>query len=271
MLSFPNAKINLGLHIVGKRPDGYHDLETIFYPVKLYDAVEIVPLNSGETTFSSEGIAIPDEGVNLCERAYQLIKQDFDIPAVGIHLLKKIPIGAGMGGGSADGAFVLKMLNENFNLQLPVVQLEAYAKQLGADCPFFIENKAVYATGTGTDFSPIEVDLSAYYIVIINPNIHISTAEAYSGVLPKTPEFDLRSIIQLPIQEWKYYLNNDFELTVFEQFPKIKELKDTMYSSGALYAAMSGSGSSVYGIFENSIVVDDLKIFGDIYYPIDLS
>ncbi|QQD13029.1 4-(cytidine 5'-diphospho)-2-C-methyl-D-erythritol kinase [Sphingobacterium sp. UDSM-2020] len=271
MLSFPNAKINLGLHIVGKRPDGYHDLETIFYPVNLYDAVEIVPLSSGSTTFSSEGIVIPGKGMNLCERAYHLIQQDFDIPSVAIHLLKRIPIGAGMGGGSADAAYVLKMLNDQFELQLSVVQLENYAKQLGADCPFFIENKPVYATGIGTDFAPIEVNLSAYYIVIVNPNIHISTVEAYSGVAAKTPEFDLRSIIQLPIQEWKYYLDNDFELTIFEQFPKIKELKDAMYSSGALYAAMSGSGSSVFGIFENPVVLDDLKIYGDIYYPIDLS
>lgn len=271
MLSFPNAKINLGLHIVGKRPDGYHNLETIFYPVNLYDAVEIVPLHSGETTFSSEGIEIPGKGMNLCERAYQLIKQDFDIPAIAIHLLKRIPIGAGMGGGSADAAYVLKMLNDSFKLQLSVAQLEDYAKQLGADCPFFIENRPVYATGIGTDFAPIEIDLSAYYLVVINPNIHISTVEAYNGVVPKRPEFDLRSIIKLPIQEWKYYLNNDFELTIFEQFPKIKELKDAMYSSGALYAAMSGSGSSVYGIFEHPVVLDELKVFGDIFYPIDLS
>lgn len=271
MLSFANAKINLGLHIVGKRTDGYHDLETIFYPVKLYDVVEIIPLESGPTVFYSEGIVIPGEGMNLCERAYQLIKQDFDIPSIAIHLIKKIPIGAGMGGGSADAAYVLKMLNDSFQLELSVKQLQTYAKQLGADCPFFIDNKPVYATGIGTDFSPIELNLSAYYIVVINPNIHISTAEAYRGVEAKQPEFDLRSIIKLPIQEWKYYLNNDFELSIFEQFPKIKELKDALYSFGAIYASMSGSGSSVYGIFENPVALDDLKVFGDIYYPIDLS
>ncbi|UIR57634.1 4-(cytidine 5'-diphospho)-2-C-methyl-D-erythritol kinase [Sphingobacterium sp. SRCM116780] len=270
MLSFANAKINLGLHVVHKRSDGYHDLETIFYPVKIYDAVEITPSKSGEITFHSDGIPIPGHGANLCEKAYKLLKQDFDIPAVTIHLIKQIPIGAGLGGGSADAAFVLKMLNETFNLDITTTQLQLYAKQLGADCPFFIENKPVYATGIGTDFSPIDLDLSTYYMVLINPNIHIATAEAYRGVQVRKSEFDLKSITQLPIQEWKYYLKNDFEEGIFEQFPKIKKLKEALYTSGALFASMSGSGSSVYGLFEKPIVLDHLKEFGDIYYPIDL-
>lgn len=270
MLSFANAKINLGLHVVSKRSDGYHDLETIFYPVKIYDVVEINPIQTGVTTFSSEGISIPGDDINLCEKAYRIVKQDFDIPAVAINLIKRIPIGAGMGGGSADAASVLKMLNETFHLQVTNAQLEVYAKLLGADCPFFIENKPVYATGIGTDFESVNLDLNAYYIVVINPGIHVSTVEAYRGVEARKSEFDLRTIVKLPVQEWKFYLKNDFEDSIFEQYPRIMELKDALYLSGALYASMSGSGSSVFGIFDRQVRLEHLRSLGEIYYPIDL-
>lgn len=269
MISFANAKINLGLSITEKRQDGYHNIETIFYPVKLYDVLEFGVAD--EFTFEAYGIDIPQDGVNLCTRAYQILQKDFpEIKPVSIKLLKNIPIGAGLGGGSSDAAFVLKALNQPNNLGLSDEQLQAYASQLGADCAFFIENKPKFAEGIGTEFSSVEVDLSAYYIVIIKPEIHISTAEAYSNITPQVPKVDLRRAIQLPIQEWKYYITNDFELGIFEKYPLIQELKNKLYEKGALYASMSGSGSSVFGIFEEEINLDDLSYLGKVYYPVEL-
>ncbi len=268
MISFANAKINIGLLITGKREDGYHNIETIFYPVKLYDVVET--RIQAEFSFKSHGIAIPEGGLNLCEKAFQLLKKDHDINAVSIDLLKNIPIGAGLGGGSSDAAFVLKALNELNNLNLSNDQLEAYAVQLGADCPFFIQNKPVFASGIGADFEDVELDLSSYYIVLINPEIHISTQEAYANVHPQSPSLDLKRAIRLPIQEWKYNIVNDFELGIFQKYPVIEKLKNAFYEKGAIYAAMSGSGSTVYGIFEEPIILDELTHLGKIYYPVDL-
>ena len=268
MISFANAKINIGLLITDKREDGYHNIETIFYPVKLYDVVET--RIQDEFSFQCHGITIPKDGINLCEKAYQLLKKDYNIPSVGIDLLKNIPIGAGLGGGSSDAAFVLKALNQLFELNLGIQQLETYALKLGADCPFFIQNKPVFASGIGADFEEVEFDLSSYYIVLINPGIHISTQEAYANVHAQSPSLDLKRAIRLPIQEWKYNIINDFELGIFQKYPIIEKLKNAFYEKGALYAAMSGSGSTVYGIFEKSTNLDDLKNFGKVYYPVDL-
>ncbi len=268
MLTFANAKINLGLLVTGKRQDGYHNIETIFYPVKLYDVIEITAADTFQ--FRTEGLDIPSGGQNLCEKAYYLLQQDFDIKPVVIDLLKNIPIGAGLGGGSSDAAHVLKLLNEMNGLGLSEAKLSAYAVQLGADCPFFIDNKPVFASGIGTTFEAINVHLSAYYIVIVKPDIHISTSEAYQCIIPQTPPVDLRQAIQLPIQEWKYHLVNDFELGIFQKYPHIEKIKHALYEKGALYAAMSGSGSAVFGIFEEEINLDDMAALGKVYYPVEL-
>ena len=268
MISFANAKINIGLLITAKREDGYHNIETIFYPVQLYDVIETRV--SEAFSFTAHGLPIPEGGINLCEKAFALLQKDFDIEPVSIDLIKNIPIGAGLGGGSADAAFVLKALNELFSLQLSSTELEAYAARLGADCAFFIENKPVFAAGIGTEFEEINLDLSTYYIVLVNPGIHISTQEAYSNVHPQTPTMDLKRAIQLPIQEWKYRIVNDFELGIFQKYPSIEKLKNAFYEKGALYAAMSGSGSTVFGIFEDKVNLDDLKTFGHVYYPVAL-
>ena len=246
MIFFPHAKINLGLQIKNKRVDGYHDLETIFYPVDYCDVLEIIL--SDELIFTSSGKDIPGDD-NLCLDAYNLLQQDFDIPAVHIHLHKIIPIGAGLGGGSSDAAFTLKGINELFDLQLSNEQLRMYAVQIGADCPFFIENKPMLATGIGEIFEPIDLDLSAYHIAIVKPNIHVSTAEAYSEVNPKEHLYSLRDLIKSPIKEWQ--LQNDFEQSVFAKYSAIEDLKKSLYKQGAVYASMSGSGSSVFGLFDS--------------------
>ncbi|NGF57763.1 4-(cytidine 5'-diphospho)-2-C-methyl-D-erythritol kinase [Parapedobacter sp. SGR-10] len=268
MLTFANAKINLGLLVTEKRQDGYHNIETIFYPVKLYDVIEVNV--SKEFRFRTQGLDIPSDGQNLCEKAYRLLQQDFDLKPVTIDLLKNIPIGAGLGGGSSDGAHVLKLLNGMNELGLSNTELKAYATQLGADCPFFIDNQPMFASGIGTTFESVHVDLSAYYIVLIKPDIHISTAEAYQYITPQTPTADLRRAIRLPIQEWKYHLVNDFELGTFEKYPLVEKIKHTLYKKGALYAAMSGSGSAVFGIFEEEINLDDMDVLGKVYYPVEV-
>lgn len=249
MISFPNAKINIGLNIVEKRADGFHNIESIFYPVlDIYDVLEVV--KSDELVFNSTGITIPgDEKNNLCLKAYYLIKKDFGISPVQIHLHKVIPIGAGLGGGSSDAAFMLKTLNQLFELQLSNEQLITYAKHLGSDCAFFIENKPVYAFNKGDEFEAIQLDLSAYELKIEYPEIHIGTAEAYSGVHPQKSTIDLKQAIKQPIDNWKEKIRNDFEKSIFQNHPKIEALKNKMYQNGAVYAAMTGSGSAVYGIF----------------------
>jgi len=270
MISFANAKINLGLHIINKREDGYHNLETIFYPLPLYDIIEILDNGLQETRLFTTGIEIPASMDNLCIRAYNLIKATYHIPFVDIHLHKSIPVGAGLGGGSSDAAYVLKALNEKFELAISAAQLEQYAAQLGADCSFFIQNTPVYAQGIGTTFEPISLDLSDYFMVMIKPDIHISTAEAYASVVPNIPQTDLKRAIQLPIQEWKYHLKNDFEDGIFARYPAIKTLKETLYEEGAIFASMSGSGSSVFALFWEPVDIDHLSSFGKIYYPITL-
>ena len=252
MIVFPNAKINIGLNIIEKRNDGFHNLESIFYPVNdLFDVLEVVKNSENQLKFSTSGIKIPgDFSTNLCVKAYQLLQQDFSISAVKIHLHKVIPIGAGLGGGSADAAFMLKMLNELFELNLTNNQLISYAKKLGSDCAFFINNKPVYAFHKGDDFEDVALDLSSYEIKIAYPNIHIATAEAYRGVIAKKSTTNLKTLIQTSIQTWKSTLKNDFEASIFLNFPKIEKAKNDMYQKGALYASMTGSGSAVYGIFK---------------------
>jgi len=251
LISFPNAKINLGLSITEKRSDGYHNLESCFYPIEWSDILEIVP--DDELNFSSSGITIPgNDESNLCLQAYHLLKKDFDIPQVNIHLHKIIPIGAGLGGGSSDGAFALKMLNEIFNLSLSIQQLESYASQLGSDCPFFIKNQAKYVTGTGDEFQTIQIDLSGKHITVIKPNIHISTAEAYAGITPDMPTKNVKDIIEnQSMTDWRSILINDFEKSIFPNHTQIAEVKRKFYAKGALYASMTGSGAAVFGIFDS--------------------
>ncbi|HPF50424.1 MAG TPA: 4-(cytidine 5'-diphospho)-2-C-methyl-D-erythritol kinase [Draconibacterium sp.] len=250
MICFPNAKINIGLNVVEKRTDGYHNLETIFYPVKLSDALEIV--KSEKTEFTTSGIPIDgDSENNLVLRAYRLLQAEFDLSAVKIHLHKMIPFGAGLGGGSADAAFALKMLNRIFNLNLSTSELESYASKIGADCPFFIQNKPTFAHGIGDQFKEVKVDLSNYKVVIVKPPYSVSTAEAYRNIQPAKADFDLMNIASLPIDEWKNVIRNDFENSVFPIYPEIKEIKQKLYNAGAIYASMSGSGSAVFGIFRH--------------------
>ena len=255
MILFPNSKINLGLHILRKRNDGFHDLETVFYPIPLSDALEIIEAENirAETTITTSGRAI-DGNVeeNICIKAYKLLQKEFDIPPVKIHLHKAIPIGAGLGGGSADGAFTLLLLNKKFKLDIAEEKLMEYGLQLGSDCPFFIKNKISYATGRGEIIKQINLDLSPYKIALINPGIKINTGLAFSQIHPKENRTSILEIIQEPIDGWKDNLVNDFEKPIFKQHPAIKEIKKELYEKGAVYACMSGSGSSVFGLFEKS-------------------
>lgn len=250
MIVFPNAKINIGLHVVSRRPDGYHNLETLFYPVHLADALEMAEAKETNISFSGLPVDSPPKK-NLVIKAYQLFKNDFDLPPVQFHLHKVIPTGAGLGGGSSDAAFTLKMLNDFFRIGLPVEQLRVYAAKLGADCSFFIENKPAFATGIGDQLSPVNIDLSGYRIVILKPDVSVSTADAYKNILPSEPEFHLEYLAELPVPEWKNVVVNDFEKSVFPLFPEIENLKKTLYRIGAEYASMSGSGSAVFGIFRH--------------------
>jgi len=249
MITFPNAKINIGLNITERRPDGYHNLETIFYPVKINDALEVI--ESNELSFQSSGLEIPGRMEdNLCIRGYHLLKSDFDLPPVAIYLHKHIPIGAGLGGGSADAAFFITLVNKKFELGLSVEQMQNYARQLGADCAFFIENKPVFAFERGDEFEPVKLDLSNYTIVVVMPPVQISTAEAFRGVKPTAVKESLMELIYLPVKDWRRYIKNDFEESIFKNNAGIRGIKASLYEVGALYASMSGSGASVFGIFE---------------------
>ena len=270
MLVFPNAKINLGLRIHRRRDDGYHDLETVFIPIALTDALEIIRPGQDEKTsslpFTLSGLELPDNPEsNLCIRAYAILKKDFpDLPQVRMHLHKVIPSGAGLGGGSADAAFTLLLLNRMFALDLDRETLIRYAKELGSDCPFFIINKPCYATGRGEQLEKLDLDLSPYRILIVNPGIHINTGFAFSHIQPAVPEKSLKEIIKNPIERWKEDLQNDFEKVIFPKHPEIGGIKELLYRSGAIFASMSGSGSTVYGIFPKDL--DPLPAFPDNYF-----
>ena len=256
MITYPNAKINLGLNIVEKRPDGYHNLETIFYPINLQDALEVTQLDGeGEYALTLSGTPIEgDPDQNLVVKTYRLLKKDFpDMPAIDIHMYKHIPTGAGLGGGSADAAFMIKLLNEKFKLGLSIEKMEEYAATLGADCAFFIRNKPVFASGIGNIFEPIQLSLKGYYLVLVKPDIFVSTKDAFSLIQPMKPSQSLREIVRMPVETWRATMKNDFEDSVFKKFPEIAAIKDKLYDLGAIYASMSGSGSSVYGIFREQV------------------
>jgi 4-diphosphocytidyl-2-C-methyl-D-erythritol kinase len=256
MIVFPNCKINLGLNILRKRSDGHHDLETIFYPIPLTDVLEITSYTAQERTpvipFTTSGLPIETDTVsNLCSKAYKILKKDFpELPLIQMHLHKVIPLGSGLGGGSADAAFTLKLLNEKFGLGLSQTQLLTYSIELGSDCPFFIINKPCFATGRGEELQEIKLDLSGYKILLVNPGIYINTGEAFRHIKPSIPERSVKKIIANPIEIWKHELKNDFEVFAFKKYPELADIKDQLYLSGAVYASMSGSGSTVYGIFQ---------------------
>ncbi|MEO5943942.1 MAG: 4-(cytidine 5'-diphospho)-2-C-methyl-D-erythritol kinase [Ferruginibacter sp.] len=255
MLSFPNCKINIGLNILDKRADGFHNLQTIFYPIKIKDAVEVITAlqNNTPIAFSSSGIPVDgEEKNNLCIKAYQLLQKDFSqLPAVQIHLHKNIPMGAGLGGGSADAAFTLQLLNQKYALRLTTDDLLKYSAALGSDVPFFILNSGCYATGRGEILEKVDLDLSTYAILVIHPGIHVNTGWAFSQIdLQKEKTVDLKAAVQKPVTEWRESITNNFETAVFAKYPEMADIKNTLYENGSLYAAMSGSGSSVYGIFE---------------------
>lgn len=266
MVLFPNCKINIGLNITSKRNDGYHNIQTIFFPVRWYDVLEVIDNpnqkssdnNNKTASFQLQvsGIAVPGNASdNICIKALELLRKDFpSIPAVDIFLHKAIPAGAGLGGGSADGAFMLKLLNEKYRLNLSTEQLIQYAAQLGSDCAFFMHNQPCFATSRGEMLEPIQLDLSAYTLVLINPGIHVNTGAAFSAITPAEPAQSLKEIIQEPITNWKALITNDFEQAVFQQHPELKTIKAQLYDHGAVYSAMSGSGSTIYGFFSANAV-----------------
>lgn len=258
MILYPNAKINIGLNVVEKRADGYHNLETVFYPINLLDALEITTdenqADSVKLKVSGEAIAgRPSD--NLVMKACNLMRSMFPekIERLSVHLHKHIPTGAGLGGGSSDAAFTIKALNEKFSLGMSVDQMEQLSAQLGADCPFFIKNQPVFAEGIGDIFTDIDIVLKGKTLVLVKPDISVSTADAYSLVSPHKPQQSLRESLRLPVEEWKNHVVNYFESSVFKKFPEIAAIKDRLYDLGALYASMSGSGSAVYGIFNQPV------------------
>lgn len=272
MVVFPHCKINLGLHVTRKRDDGYHDIETVFFPLRgVRDVLEVVTLaDSGdagvpeEVVFTSSGLPIDGKSENnLCVRAYHLLKQDFpEIPSIRLHLHKDIPMGAGLGGGSSDGTRTLMLLNNKYNLQLTDQQLIAYAQKLGSDCPFFVLDEPCYATGRGEILESVDINLSGYYLVLVNPGIHVSTSWAFANILPATASYPLKDAVQKDVSQWRGLVQNDFEKPVFEAYPEIADIRRALYAAGAIFASMTGSGSSVFGIFFNR---PDVKNLGPNY------
>ena len=274
MINFPIAKINLGLNVVSKREDGYHNLETVFYPVPIKDALEVFPMEDGFPSDVRCDLKVTnllidgDEQKNLVVKAYNMMAQDYDLPRVHVHLYKQIPTQAGMGGGSSDCAYMIRLLNEMFSLGMSDDKMIGYAARLGADCAFFIKAQPAYAEGIGERLQPITIDLSGYKMLVVRPNIPVSTKEAFSLITPQKPMKNCLDIVRQPIETWKDELVNDFEHSVFALHPEIGKLKEIMYDQGAVYAAMSGSGSSVFGLFrdtpdENLFVgcMDELSVF----------
>ena len=262
MITFPNAKINIGLQVTERRPDGYHNLDTVFYPIPLYDALEVIEAKGAEydCRLHLSGVEIAgDPDTNLVVRAYRLLAANYPLPSVDIYLHKHIPTGAGLGGGSADASFMLRLLNEMYSLHISDEQLEIYAAQLGADCPFFITCTPVYATGIGNEFHPITLDLAGLYLVVVKPDVFVSTKEAYSMVIPEKPAVTLDKKTALPIAEWRDTISNDFEKGIFALHPELQGIKDRLYELGAVYAAMSGSGSALFGLFTEP--VEDIETY----------
>lgn len=264
MLCFPNAKINLGLNITEKRIDGFHNIETIFYPIGWNDALEIIETTNSQREFDLQLSGLPIYGElkdNLLYKAYILIKEIKKVPNIKVYLHKVLPMGAGLGGGSSDAAFFINLLNEQFNLQLSEIEKVQIAKKLGSDCAFFINNKPVFAFDKGDVFKSISLDLNRYYIAVIFPNVHSNTKDAYSLVKPKAPTQSILQVIQQPIETWKKDLVNDFEKSIFDKYPVVSKTKQDLYNYGASYACMSGSGSAVFGIFNQDPVINELSHF----------
>ena len=258
MITFPCAKINLGLNIVSKRPDGYHNLETVFYPIPLTDALEIKYMDEKFPSESPCALKITGKDVdcneedNLVIKAYQLLAADFQLPRVHAHLVKRIPTQAGLGGGSSDAAYMIRLLDERFRLIIGIPEMERYAAKLGADCAFFITADPSYAEGIGDVLMPVDVPgagLGGYYLAVVKPSVAVSTRDAYAAIVPKTPAKCCRDIVRQPIETWKDELVNDFEAPIFAMHPELAAIKQSLYDAGAVYAAMSGSGSALFGIF----------------------
>lgn len=258
MITFPCAKINLGLNIVSKRPDGYHNLETVFYPIPLTDALEIKYMDEKFPSESPCDLKITENDVdcneedNLVIKAYQLLAADFQLPRVHAHLVKRIPTQAGLGGGSSDAAYMIRLLDERFRLNIGIPEMERYAAKLGADCAFFITADPSYAEGIGDVLMPADVPgagLGGYYLAVVKPSVAVSTRDAYAAIVPKTPAKCCRDIVRQPIETWKDELVNDFEAPIFAMHPELAAIKQSLYDAGAVYAAMSGSGSALFGIF----------------------
>lgn len=251
MVIFPNAKINIGLNILRRRGDGYHEIETLFYPIGLKDALEYVVNGKDHVNFYSSGLSLdiqPEQNIVL--KAYRMMQEEHSLPGLDIHLHKAIPSGAGLGGGSADASFFLKSLNEHFELEIAPDKLKIMAGRLGADCAFFLENRPSFARGTGDQISPADVDLSGYYLLLVKPPFGVDTKEAYSGVVPQDYPYNFKDIITGRINEWKKSIKNDFEKSLFVKFPELELLKDRLAGMGSVYTSMSGSGSSVYAFFD---------------------
>ncbi len=266
MVVFPNIKINIGLSITSKRADGYHNIESVMIPIPWCESLEVLEHSGeaalegvnaqqtevGKATFYSYGLPIPGKAEkNLCIRVFELLESWFNLPATDIHLLKALPIGAGLGAGSADAAFCLRALKDFYNLKISDFEAKELLSKIGSDCPFFWDNKPVFAFGKGDELRPIDLDLSNYWICLIHPNLAISTQEAYAGVNPKQPIIDLNLIAALPIETWKEVVKNDFEDSLFPKYPLLEEIKNKLYGMDAVYASMSGSGSTMYGIFDH--------------------
>jgi len=258
MITFPCAKINLGLNIVSKRPDGYHNLETVFYPIPLTDALEIKYMDEKFPSESPCDLKITGNDIdcneedNLVIKAYQLLAADFQLPRVHAHLVKRIPTQAGLGGGSSDAAYMIRLLDERFRLNIGIPEMERYAAKLGADCAFFITADPSYAEGIGDVLMPVDVPgagLGGYYLAVVKPSVAVSTRDAYAAIVPKTPAKCCRDIVRQPIETWKDELVNDFEAPIFAMHPELAAIKKSLYDAGAVYAAMSGSGSALFGIF----------------------
>lgn len=272
MIVFPCAKINLGLNVVAKRADGYHDIETVFYPIPLYDALEIKYMSDDFPSLERCDIKITgndiecDEEDNLVVRAYNLLAADFNLPRVHAHLYKRIPTRAGLGGGSSDAAYMIKLLDERFRLNIGIPEMERYAARLGADCAFFITSMPSFAYGKGDQLQPAdseEGNLEGYHIVIVKSDLQVSTADAYNAITAHKPAVCCRDIIRRPIETWKDCLINDFEEPIFQLHPQLKDIKSRLYDSRALYASMTGSGSAIYGLFRQKPELENS--FGDMF------
>jgi 4-diphosphocytidyl-2-C-methyl-D-erythritol kinase len=262
MVLFPNAKINIGLNILNKRDDGYHDIETLFYPIGLKDALEYVVNGLDQVRFTTTGLALNiNSEKNIVLKAYRLMQEEHSLPGLDIHLHKAIPSGAGLGGGSADAAFFLRSLDEYFELKVSPGKLKSLAGRLGADCPFFLLNKPSYATGTGDSLMSVDLSLKGYYLLLVKPPFEIDTKMAYTGVVPQACPHDFLGIIGGKAEGWKDKIKNDFEPSLFHKFPELGLLKDKLSGMGATYVSMSGSGSSVYAIF------DQKPIFSQVDFP----